>query len=378
MRQPLLIALVVFSLGAMVHAEENAEPVEQLHEQTPETKKEEPTHETTVPPSLEATHEKEKSEKWSPGVGKLLSMGARIDSNFSGGGAIQQGFSIPSIRLTAFGEAGKNVDYRLSFGQTREYSTALLPQMLPTEAYVDLATNPPRDGNEREGSDIRLRTGMMAPLFNPWWSPDLGDLKMIDYHETHKALFVSREIGAEVAFRPIGDKLTLAAGAFNGSGIVSLNTNNSKAFTGHLHAIIPLGAIRVGIGNGTYYSEQSTKGAINYKRLFVTDFFGYLEIVSLKAVLCLDTFTSTYEDPTRAITPQGTALMAMVPLTSWMSVFGRVETATDSPLSGHVRNFQLGPTVEISDYLKLFFTYQTLTANSSDQRQVQFRVRLTI
>lgn len=384
MKKLLLIAIVLQILClSSIRAEDEtpkadpkSDPVDQLQEPVKETRPE-----VTVPPALEAVHEKENGkdkEKWSPSVGKLLTVGVRVDTSFTGGGAIQQGFSIPSVRLSAFGEAGKNVDYRLSLGQTREFSTALMPQLLPTEAYIDLATNPPREGAERDGADLRLRTGMMAPLFNPWWTADLGDLKMIDYHETHKAIFVSRELGAELAFRPLGENLTLAVGVFNGSGIVSQNTNNAKAMSAHIHAIIPLGSVKLGIGNGSYYSEQSTPGSINYKKSWISDFFLYLEITSIKALVAVDAFASHFEDPTRAMSPNGSAVMAIVPLASWISAFGRLESASDSFLNGKIQNLELGPMLELSDYVKAFFMYQALTANASSERSVQVRLRLTI
>lgn len=369
-----------FSEPRSVPSHSQSEPVPQKSDPPQEVLSETESAPPMVfgPPTLEVVQSKEENGKWSPSVGKLLTVGVRIDSGFSGGGAVQQGFSIPSLRLSAFGEGGTNIDYRVSFNQTREYSSALMPQMVPTEAYIDLATNPPRDGAPREGSDLRLRTGMMAPLFNPWWTPDLGDLAMPDYHETHRALFTAREIGAELALRPWGETLTIAAGAFNGSGIISLNTNNAKAFSGHAHAVFRLGGIRLGGGNGTYYAEQSAPGAINYKKNWVTDFFVYVELLSLRAIIALDGFSSYYEDPTRSVSPAGVAVMAQIPVRDWISAFGRWEYANDSPLDGEIQNMQVGPMLNLSQYVKGFVTYQAQTSGGADQRSVQVRLRLTL
>lgn len=377
-----ILALFILICSPLVLFSEETPSAENSGVETPKSPSQDPLDESLKELSKEEDHNptplEKNTAKWTPGVGKLLTVGARLDTSFSGGGAIQQGFSIPYFRLSAYGEAGKNIDYRLTLGQTREYSSAILPQMLPVEGYVDLATNPPREGETREGLDVRLRAGMMAPLYNPWWTPDLGELPMVEYHETHRALFVAREIGAELAVRPMGEKLTLAVGAFNGSGIVSLNTNNSKAFTTHVHGAFPVGGMKVGVGASVYLSEQSVPGAINYKKSSLVDYFTYLDILSLGVRLSVDAFATTFEEPSRTIRPNGFAAMANVRVYSWLSIFCRWESSTDSPLSGKIRNFQIGPTAELSDYVKAFFIYQSLTANGSDQRMLQARLRLNI
>ena len=57
----------------------------------------------------------------------VLEMGVRIDSNYSVGVPSLQGFSVPSLRLEASGEAGPFLSYSLAAGQTREFSTLMLP-----------------------------------------------------------------------------------------------------------------------------------------------------------------------------------------------------------------------------------------------------------
>lgn len=383
----LLLAVTTFSLP-VISEESEQEPIEVL-----EPTKEEVSPKNTPEPQVDPSPSVQNSESESSGesnaqihlppsralgIGKVISLGARVDASYTGGGSIAQGFAIPSLRVSAYGEAGHYIDYRVSLAQTREFSTALLSQLIPSEAYVDLSTNPPRNGERRKGMDIRLRMGMCAPLFNPWWTADLSDLSLPDYNETHKANFAIRDIGAEVALRPFGENFLVAAGAFNGSGITSLNTNNSKAFTGHFHWVIPLSGFKIGLGMGNFYMEQSTKGSINYKKSWVSDFFLYFGLENARIAILLDSFTSSYEDTTRVISPNGYSVAATMGLNDWMGGFVRYEFATDSPQKGQIRSFQTGPMLTLSDYAKAFFIYQSLQLSGSEERSIFLRVRVSI
>lgn len=341
-----------------------------------ETPKEETLE--TLPPSPEIKEEVKVPAKHTPWVGKLLGLSARLDASYTGGGAIAQGFAIPSLRVTAFGEAGEAIDYRISLSQTREYSSALIPQMIPSEAYMDLSTNPVRNGERRDTMDLRLRLGMTAPQFNPAWTPDLSELNFPDYGEVHKANFVSRDIGAELSMRTAGDSLFLAAGAFNGSGITSLNTNNSKAFSAFGRFSFLISSLKISLGNGTYFTEQSTLGAINYKKHWISDFFLSVGIEGTRTQLLVDSFISEYEDPNRIIAPNGYSVSATMGLIDWMGLFTRYEYASNSPQKGRVTAFQVGPTAALSDYAKAFLIFQKLDFAGSEERAVFLRVRVSI
>ena len=352
-----IIGLLVLSTHLMALEGEGAEDLDSLEE-------------TTTPAAVASPTKGE-------AVSSILSVGARFDASYSGGGAVAQGFALPSARVTVFGTALKHVDYRFSMGQTREYSTAQLPQLLPTEAFIHAHTHSSEE--ESSGMALRFRLGMFTPLMNPIWTPDLSEIDMPDYHETHKALFLNRDLGAEVSYEPIKDRIQIGVGAFNGTGIFALNTNNGKAFNGYLRLQLPTEKFKLSAGVGSYSFRQSNVGSINFKSAFATDVFASIEYLPWQLHLSVDGFVSQFEDSTRSLTPVGGAGMMNVCLVSWLRFFARYEHASRSPLvTGTIRHLQFGPEFLLTEKFKTFVTYQHLESGGTTEKIVLIRVRLTV
>ncbi len=312
-----------------------------------------------------------------PSPTQTLGIGLRLDGAYSGGGAVYQGFSIPSIRISGFGNIGKYLNYRLSLGQTREFSTATLPQLLPVEAFVVFNVRP-EDGDSV--SNLKVKAGLFSPSFNPLWTPDLTYVNMPDFNETHRALFLSREAGAEIIYEPFKNYLELAMGAFNGTGVFAQNTNNSKAFTAYLKISIPIGSDCIfSLGTGNYILKQSNEGSVNYKSVRVSDGFAGIEILSLKTKLMIDAFTSQFDDSVKGINPSGGSVVFNLGLGRYFGLFAKYEFATKSPvLTGKIRQLQGGPEFYFDENVKAFVTYGELETGGTIDRSMMIRLRLSI
>jgi len=305
-----------------------------------------------------------------------LGFNVRIDAAYSGGGAVYQGFSIPSVRLSGFGEIGKNLNYRLSLGQTREFSTASLAQVLPVEAFVVLSLNP---NIAETKTNLRLKAGLFSPSFNPIWTPDLSYINVPDFNETHRALFLGREAGAEAIFEPFKNYLELAVGAFNGTGVFAQNTNNANAFTAYLRLNIPLQSWTVFLGTGNYFLTQASVGSVNYKSTRVNDVFFGVEIPDRNTQFYLDGFTSDFEDSVKNIKPVGASAVLNLGITQWLGLFGRYEYSSQSPiLSGCIRQFQVGPEIYFDPSVKSFINYTELETGGTKERSLSVRLRVNI
>lgn len=307
----------------------------------------------------------------------LLNVGVRFDSQFIGGDPTQQGFSIPSARLTASGDATSYLSYRFSVGQTREFTSLSLPQLMPVEAYVQASNLP--TGVVDSGSRVSLTMGLFTPSFNPWWTPDLTYLYIPDYAASHRMLFITRDIGAEITFAPLSDRVEFAIGAFNGNGIQSPNTNNARAFTGMARAAIPLGPVRWMLGAGAYQYSQSSRGSVNFRTQWTADLYTAFDYAPAGISLCGEVFLGEYEDSTRMLSPRGAAGMVTVGIVSWLKLFARYETLKSAPVTGlGVRHFQAGPLFEPTPYLKIWGLYETTDTGGGPESLGLIRVRLII
>ncbi len=306
----------------------------------------------------------------------LLQVGLRMDAAYSGGGVVTQGFSIPSIRLTTWGQAGDLISYRFSLGQTREFSSVLLPQVMPVEAFIDFNSATAMDWDPR--SKLSLRVGLTTPTFNPWWSPDLADIALPDYHQTHRLLFLNRDIGAEAHFEPIANKLALTFGIFNGSGIFSLNTNNSKAFTASAKALFSLGSAKLTLGMSAMLHEQADPTSVNYKSNLVGNFYTALEL-SPDFRITAELFGGELNDSTRTATPLGGAGTLHLPLFSGVRLFARAEVLRNAGFgTGFVRNGEFGPLLELHKAAHAYLFYQYLDRGGSIENMGWVRVRLLL
>jgi hypothetical protein len=323
-------------------------------------------------PLIETNKQKDNSTVPANTIGFNL----RIDGSYSGGGAVSQGFSIPSIRLSGFGTVGKYLDYRLSLGQTKEFSTAGLAQVLPVEAYVVFNVN---SIGERESSNLKFKAGLFSPSFNPIWTPDLSYLNLPDFNSTHRALFLSREAGGELSLEAFNRWLEMSVGAFNGTGVFAENTNNAKAFTAYARLNIPFQGWTVSIGTGNSMVKQSSEGSVNYKSSWVTDVFVTLDIPSWRTQLAIDGFNSQFDDSVRSLTPKGGAAVLNLGFGSWLGLFAQYEYSTKAPLLlREIRQFQLGPEIYFDDNVKAFVTYTQVSTSGDDDKMITARFRLLL
>jgi hypothetical protein len=355
-----VVLLALFCLNANAQVADNDMPTQQVEE------------EVTTPPAVVPP-----SENKSKAI-DLLNFGLRIDSALSEGGPTDQGFSIPSIRLTAFGDVTDNFNYRLSFGQTREFSSAQLPQILPVEAYADYIS---AKRGDTESSRLDWKAGMFTPSFNPWWTPDLTDIAMPDYLDSHRAMFISRDIGTEVSyeFKPEGFKA--GVGLFNGNGIVALNSNNSKAFTAFLRETIPMGDASLEIGASAYGLFQATSGSINYIQNEVGDFYLDLNINSIGLNVMADAFAGNFQNSINVYNPVGGSASVSLDLLDWLKVFGRFETLSQDPANSGLTllHFQVGPILKIVDQFTVYSFYEYYDHGDGNiENSFQIRARLII
>lgn len=306
----------------------------------------------------------------------LLQVSARLDSNFTAGNGVVQGFSLPSLRLSVQGDVSPHLGYRVSAGQTREFSSALLPQLMPVEGFIDAATA------DRRGSSKRatFRVGMFTPTINPWWSPDLTEVAAPDYHESHRSLFLSRDIGAELGWRNGSGSISLGLGAFNGIGVFGQNTNNSRAFNAYLSTRWAFGDIELSLGAAGFARLQATAGNVNYRKQIVGTGWGSISFSGI--TLYGDLFGGTVEDSVRSLLPFGGSVVVVLPLTGSIRLFGRAEWLDENPASngGLLSRFQGGPWILFGERLQGWLTYSNqVTGDGSGVTHVtEARLRLDV
>lgn len=302
---------------------------------------------------------------------QLLMVGLRLDAAYQGGGMVTQGFSLPSVRLTAWGDAGNSISYRFSAGQTREFSSALLPVLMPVEGYIDLHTESSLFSGR--AAEFKLRLGLFTPSFVPWWTPDLSDVPLPDYHETHRRLFLSRDLGAELSVA--WGKTVFYAGAFNGSGIFSLNTNNSRAFTAGARTQFSMGKVDWTWGVSFLFHEQADPASVNFKQDWMTDVYTSLEIPGTAWRLTAEAFGGQQNDSVQSTGPFGTAATLQAPLFRGVKLFTRAEflNSQKSLLHG-----QGGLIVDLHPALTAYAFYQYLERFDGIENLGQLRLRLNL
>ena len=308
---------------------------------------------------------------------QLLDVDLRMDILFSGGKAVEQGFSINSIQFGATGELARFIDYRFALGPTREFSSALLPQGLPVSAWVRARNNTSTGMGDE--STVWAKVGLFTPSQNPWWSPNLSDLPLPDYSRVHRALLINRDIGFEVTFRPLGDSVEISGGVFNGSGIVSQNTNNSKAFTGAVSTVIGIGSWSTVLGLGGYSKQQSDVGSVNFINDWVANLFLVLESPQSGLLFGFDILSGKLEDSTRSLSVFGGTVTLFLTLDDWVKAMARLETLKYSPeLEPEIEHAQIGPVFMLTSSLNAFLYYEYVKDKNGIENSIQIMVRLNI
>ncbi len=301
---------------------------------------------------------------------QLLVVGLRSDFAFSAGGAVEQGFSLAGLRLNISGEVAPSFDYRVALAPSREFSSVLISQVTPVEAWIQF-----RDGREAQ---LLWKIGMFAPQLNPYLTADLADLPIPNVARTHRATLLSRELGTEVTFRP--GRLDLSAGFFNGNGIVALNTNNAKAFTGSgvLHFALGDGA-RLKIGLSAYSLRQSELGSINLIANSIGSIFAIWQLGEVTQV-GLDIATGRLRDSSRYVGVSGVTATAFIGLTQSVRAYLRTEVLRYSPaFEPNLNRLQLGPAFDPFRGLRVFSYYEYFDdGRGNSENALQFLVRLSL
>jgi len=305
-------------------------------------------------------------------VSPLLAVNGRIDLAFSGGAPVAQGFFIPSMRFGAQGTISPRLEYGFSVGQTREFSTAQLPQILPVDAWMNVRVL----GSDEESS-LRVKVGMFNPTLNPWWTPDLAELAIPDYQSNHRALLLDNDLGMEVHFQPGTQRVKIRLGLFNGNGIYALNTNNAKAFTASLEASSEYGNTRLLYGVSAFAQTQSAIGSVNYKSNWVFD--AYASIENGPWLAGVDIMSGGFEDSARVAYPFATGIFVTSRLAEDLHLYVRNEYLRDSPtFSGNLTVWQMGPMVTIDRAFKAFFYYESANGPAGIVNSGQVRLRLVM
>lgn len=309
---------------------------------------------------------------------QLLVLGLRADVAFTAGRPTEQGFSLPGLRLNAYGEIARYIDYRVSLAPSREFSSVLVPQVLPVEAWVQF-----RDAGRnswKADANILWKAGMFAPTLHPFFSADLANLPFPDYAKTHQAALLFRELGTEVTFRPLPGVLDLTAGVFNGSGIVTLNTNNARAITASAVLHLGLGGLSVlNLGFGSYSSRQSDSGSVNFISNVMGTVFATMNLGE-STVLGLDLVGGKMEDATRGANVFGVTATAFVGITGWLRGYFRGETLRYSPVvEPRVNRVQLGPAFDPARGVRIFTYYEHLdNGTAAAENAFQCLVRISL
>ncbi|MCB0405485.1 MAG: hypothetical protein KDD51_11925 [Bdellovibrionales bacterium] len=305
-----------------------------------------------------------------------LAVSARFDLAFLTGNSVTQGFSLPSLRLSIYGDVTSILSYRVSMGQTREFTSALLPQLIPVEAYMDLGSTDTRSKESR----FSIRVGMFTPSQNPFWTPDLSDLPVPSYGRTHRELYLFRDLGAELRYESGSRNFEASVAAVNGIGIFSQNTNNSKAGAVYLKGRVPFGEWGFYAGVGGMGLLQSVSGNVNYKRNWAIT--GFVGVRSRFGIVQGEYSVGEFETSSTYRNPAGGALIALARLSEQVKFFLRYEQLVNPPTggSGTLKAFQIGPVLELHETLTLFGTYtQTQEADGSaltHSGEVRFRLNI--
>lgn len=306
---------------------------------------------------------------------QLLKIGVRIDPGLSLGSPTQQGFALNSVRLSLSGDLNETFDYRLSFGQTREFSSALIPQITPVEAY--LTAKSPRFGILPA---LKARVGLFTPSFHPLWSPDLSDLDIIDYSAAHRDLFIGRDLGLEAAFSSSSTGFTLGGGIFNGIGPTTINSNSTKAFLGFVRQQWGKESY-FALGASGYWLGQSAIGSINYKANSMGLVYFDVNLARPGVRLVGEMLYGTFEDSTRTTRPSGGGVTAWAKIIEGIRLYLRYSEISSSPVgSGLGRQQWLGgPVFDLAPEIKLFAHYEVLRySDRSIENQFLLRFRLNL
>lgn len=295
------------------------------------------------------------------------SLQSSFDMSFSGGGATVQGFSLPVARVTLDQPISKRTSGLFSLGQSREYTGALLPTLIPVDASLNF-----RSVMESTEAEVSWKLGMFNPAFVPWWTQNLQDLPYLpNYSEVHPFLFLNREIGAEIQFEPVADRSAIFVGVFNGSGIFGQNSNNSRAYTLGARWTFEVGGGDLEVGASGLVINQSQIGSVNYRASNLLFGFVDWDLPELGLFFAVEGYSGHVEDSASAGDPYGLAFFTQWSFSTLISLFLRVEQMYGySRGDGNLFHFQFGPTLTWSEQIQTFFLFSQLSSFGSGTENV--------
>ncbi len=310
-------------------------------------------------------------------IASSLNVKARFDAAFSGGEPTNQGFTIPHFYLGVDGVASSWMTYRLSVSPAREYSSALLPNLVPTEAFFRITSETQNQLNKKP--NVALNFGLFSPNLNPLWTPDIGELWIPDFFVGQRLLFLNREIGIEFSASPVPDRIEVSAGYFNGNGVFGFNTNNSRALTGFARWMIPIDGWRFSVGGGGFHFTQGTAGSTNYRSNYILNPFVGLDYEPLTLNFAIEGWLGNYEDVSVRRQPKGVVLSLRMGHPRLQGFIRYSNLASTPTLLGHLLELHSGIISEPFPHLKLFLYYQRIDGRGlSPENSVNLRARFAL
>jgi len=304
---------------------------------------------------------------------ELLNLNLRFDGSFFAGNGGIEGFALPSYRVSLFGKVAPRIRYRMSLGQVREFSTALLPQIVPVEAFAVFAAGDPKRPT------ATVTAGLFSPSIVPWWTPDLSDLPLPDYASVHRAMLIGREMGAELSVAAIPGYLEAAVGFVNGTGIFGTQSGSTRAVTAMIRSAFGSPHFRVMVGAGGYHLAMGSSGSPNFRSQNVLDAFFQFRIPSAGVTLGGDAIFGWYEDAFRTLNPSGGNLFLLVDISETFEAYARYEFLDhwwgDTP---SFRRLEFGPIVRVATGTKLFLLLRNVTSNGASEGGGEVRLRLQL
>jgi hypothetical protein len=304
---------------------------------------------------------------------KAINTHVRFDGNFFTGSGGVEGFSLPSYRLSLFGVVSPHIRYRMSLGQAREFSSVLLPQVVPVEAFAVFAA-----GN-RKKNHATITAGLFAPSLVPWWTPDLSDLPIPEYASVHRAMLLGRELGTELTVAVVPGSVEASVAFVNGTGIFGSQSGATRAVTGMVRAAFGTPAIRVMLGAGGYYLTVGTLGTSQFRQQTVVDAFLQLRVPRLGVMLGADAIFGQYVDAFRKLAPSGGNVFLLANVASWADGFGRYEFLDrwwgDRP---SFRRVEVGPVFRLDAGVRLFVLVVHEQAEGRGELGGEARLRLQL
>lgn len=253
-----------------------------------------------------------------------LNIKLRGDFSYRAGTVSEQGFSLPSLRLTFLGNLEQFADFKVSFSQTKEVGTASLSHIVPVEAFL---------GNPDANDNFHLfwRLGLKSPEGHPFYAKDLGDSIFPKYLESYRNVLLGNDLGAEVGIDLPKEGLLLGGGFFNGTGVNGNNNNSSRVFTGFLRVEKEWGEIQWSLGLLPYFLLQSAEGSLNYRKRFLVSGHTQLKKKNSETAAGVEAWGGNFQDANTNLNPVGGSIWACLELLQGFSLFSRYERSLNQP-----------------------------------------------